>query len=302
MVMVRLMGGLGNQMFQYAVALRLATKRKTVLRLDLTFLLDRAPRGNFVFRDFDLAIFNVPEKAASAREVRRFRRNAEPIGRSLREWVADKLVKKRFFLEESLRFDPRVLDLPRETYLEGYFQNQAYFADIEQVVRSRFRLAPNEAELPAATRGLAEEIRAGDGICLHVRRGDYVTNPESNRILGVCSLGYYLRGLEKLNTLGATGKVFVFSDDEAWCHENFGGMSGATVVEHSHAGPRSSTHLWLMTLCRHFVIPNSSFGWWAAWLSQSPKKIVVRPSRWFQKRGWWDVDVCPPEWIGVSNI
>jgi hypothetical protein len=134
-----------------------------------------------------------------------------------------------------------------------------------------------------------------------VRRADYVTNPVMNRCHGVCSLDYYERGLAKLRSLGVTGKIFVFSDDEDWCRENFRDASQFEIVGNEHAGPRASTHFWLMTLCQHFLIANSSFSWWAAWLSDNPRKIVVRPSQWLQVQELKDVDICPPGWIKVSN-
>jgi hypothetical protein len=301
MIVVRLMGGLGNQMFQYAAGLRLAYRHQTELKLDLSFLLDRSPRENFAYRNFDLVVFNFPILRASPEEVRQFRCLRPSGSRNFLRRIANKLTRRHYYFEHHLAFDPRVLELPDQTYLEGYFQNENYFSDIEQMVRRSFRLAPDESKLPLATRSLAEEIRADNAICLHVRRGDYVTNPVVNRYHGICSLDYYERGLAKLRSLQAIGKIFVFSDDEDWCRENFIDAAQFEIVGNEHAGPRASTHLWLMTLCKHFLIPNSSFSWWAAWLSDSPKKVVVRPSHWLQARESIDVDVCPPPWIKISN-
>jgi hypothetical protein len=301
MIMARLMGGLGNQMFQYAAGLRLAMRHKTTLKLDLTFLLDRTPRENFTYREFDLAIFNLPAEITSPAEVRRFRRLAEPVSWSVLKWAANKLTKRHYYLERSPAFDARVLDLPDETYLEGYFQNERYFADIEVEIRKSFGLTPDESKLPADTRRLADEIRTCDAICLHVRRGDYVAIPVVTRHHGVCGLDYYERGLSKLRSMGAVGRVFVFSDDVVWCRENFKEADGFTVVGNEHAGRRASTHLWLMTLCRHFLISNSSFAWWAAWLGGSANKSVVRPFPWFQAPEVRDANICLPGWVVVRN-
>lgn len=295
------MGGLGNQMFQYAAGLQLATRHKTTLKLDLTFLLDRTPRENFTYRDFDLVIFNLPAEIASPAEVRRFRRVADLASRTVLERVADKLTKRHYYLERSPAFDARVLDLSDETYLEGYFQNERYFAGIEVDIRKRFRLMPDESKLPAGTRRLADEIRASRGTCLHVRRGDYVNNPVTMRYHGFCGLDYYQRALDKLRSMKTVHRVFVFSDDPGWCCEYFKLADGFTVVGQEHAGPHASTHLWLMTLCRHFLIANSSFGWWAAWLSESPDKTVIRPSPWFQASEMREFDICPPGWLSIPN-
>ena len=301
MIVVRLMGGLGNQMFQYAAGLRLAHRHRTELKLDLSFLIDCSPRKNFAYRDFDLVVFKFPILRASPKEIRQFRSLRPSGSKNFLRHFANKLMGRHYYLENHLAFDPSVLELPDETYLEGYFQNESYFSNIEHIVRQRFRLAPDETKLPAATRRLADKIRSDDTVCLHVRRTDYVTNPLTNRYHGVCSLHYYERALAKSRSLGMTGKVFVFSDDEAWCRENFRDTSQFQIVGNEHAGPRASTHLWLMTLCRHFLIANSSFSWWAAWLSENPSKTVVRPSQWFQAQGLKDIDICRPDWIKVSN-
>lgn len=300
MIITRLIGGLGNQMFQYAAALRLAMRHDAVVKFDLSFLEDRTDRG-FTLRDFDLVIFNLAEKAASAREVRKYRRLIEPATRTRLERIADKFSARHFYLEKHQTFQPEVLGLPDDTYLEGYFQNERYFGDVGMEIRKHFRLTPDESMLSAETRLLADEIRTAGGTCLHVRRGDYVSNPIAARHHGVCGLEYYRRGLEKLRSLGSSVRVFVFSDDSAWCHENFKPADGFTVVGQEHAGPRASTHLWLMTLCQHFLIANSSFAWWAAWLGQDSNKIVIRPSRWFRAPELKDAEICPPSWLEVSN-
>jgi len=299
MIIVRLMGGLGNQMFQYAAGLRLATQHQTRLKLDLTFLLDRSPRENFTYRDFDLVIFGFPTEIATAAEVRRFRRLAPTTSRSMWKRAVNTLGRRHYYLETNFAFDPRVLELPGHTYLEGYFQSERYFADIAAEIRRRFCLETDEKALPSPTRRLADEIRTENGICMNVRRGDYVTIPSHNRFHGVCPLEYFVGGLSELRGRGATGRGFVFSDDVEWCRDNFGNRGDLTIVGEEHAGPRFSTKLWLMSLCRHFVIPNSSFGWWAAWLARGEHKMVVSPLNWLANPNIDTSDLIPPDWIRI---
>lgn len=301
MVIVRLMGGLGNQMFQYAAGLRLAHRRRTELKLDLSFLLDHSPRENAVYREFDLSVFNFRTSTASPAEIRRFRCLRHRGSKNVLRRIASTLRQRHYYREQQLTFDSDVLELPEETYLEGYFQNERYFVDIERMIRQQFRLTPDESGLQAATLRLADRIRTDDAVCLHVRRADYVTNPLASRIHGTCSLNYYERGIEKLRSLGISGKIFVFSDDDDWCRKTFRDASHFEIVGKEHAGPRASVHLWLMTLCRHFLIANSSFSWWAAWLSDYKEKIVVRPSPWFKAQELYEIDICPEEWIKISN-
>jgi hypothetical protein len=303
MILVRFMGGLGNQMFQYAAALRLASRHNTTLKLDLSFLYDHTLQGH-TFRDFDLVIFNPTEEKASAREVREFRRLHKRTFRTRLKKLVRRLTlrpARHYFVETHAAFDPAVLELPDETFLEGYFQNERYFSDIIPEIRRRFKLQPDETQLPPATRALADKIRADNGVCLHVRRGDYVTNASSMKVIGFCTLDYYQKALAELRARGINRPVYIFSDDINWCRENFPESDELTVVGDEHAGPRSATHFWLMTLCRDFVIPNSSFSWWAAWLSDSPNKTVIRPSRWFRAPELRDVDICPAAWLKVSN-
>ena len=302
MIIVRLMGGLGNQMFQYAAGLRLAMRHRTPLTLDLSFLLDRSRNDNIVFRDFDLKLFEIPEKIASSRQVRRFRRLASPGSRSVCERVEDRLVKRRMFSEESYQLDRRVLELPDNTYLEGYFQNEGYFTDAASIVRDRFRFRNMEDSLPEVTKHVAIAIQDSNSVCLNVRRGDYVNNPATNAYHGVCEINYFSGAISHFRDALVNPHFFVFSDDQNWCRREFPEGREFTIVGNEHYGPQFFQKFWLMTRCKHFIIPNSSFGWWAAWLAEFEGKLVVRPSHWFKASEIRDVDICPSSWIKISNV
>jgi hypothetical protein len=302
MVIVRLMGGLGNQMFQYAAALRLADKHRTEVKFDLTFLRDRTPRPNFVYRQYDLDLFRVACAETTRAELRRIQESDARPASSLLDRARDSLRPFRVYHEEHPGFCPAVLDLPRRTYLNGYFQDERYFIDIASAVRNQFEFAIDEATLSPETRRLAEQIRTKrNAICLNIRRADYVTNPVAREFHGVCGLAYFERAVRLLDDHVLRGRVFVFSDDVDWCRENVGHWPGTTVVQHEHAGERFSTYFWLMTLCQHFIIPNSTFAWWAAWLASSPQKVVVRPAHWFRAPELHDIDICPASWLKVEN-
>ncbi len=299
MIIARLAGGLGNQMFQYAAGLRLATLHSVPLKLDLSFLLDRTPVQTHVFRDFDLGIFKLDTAVATDKDRGRFYPPAGAIRRTLLNRVIGRLQHRQIFKQQTVNFDPRVLSLGSETYLEGYFQDERYFTDIEPEIRRRFSLAPDESSLPPATRALAQLIRGQSCICLNVRRGDYVNHPFANNFHGVCTIDYYTRALQELRARGIHDRVMVFSDDQTWSRENFTDPDVFTIVGDEHAGERYATKFWLMTLCRHFIIPNSTFAWWAAWLNQSDGKVVVRPSQWVRAAEYKDQDICPASWIRV---
>lgn len=295
MIVTRLKGGLGNQMFQYAAGYALARRHGVELKLDLSFLENRDPAANYIKREHDLVIFNLGTPAASPAELYRFHRKNPAGTYSFRERLSDWLTHRTSYFTHHPGFDPKVLDLPRESHLEGYFQDARYFAGCEDDIRRGFILSP--VSLPENTRSLAEDIRSSSSVCLNVRRGDYVTNPETTQFHGVMPLEYFQRGLAQLEERGLRGKIFIFSDDLEWCRASFSHLENATLVGHEHAGPRFSTYLWLMTLCRHFLIPNSSFAWWAAWLGAHPEKTVVRPAHWFNAKEVRDVNPCPDSWI-----
>ena len=301
MIVVRLQGGLGNQMFQYASSLRLAMKHRTELRLDLATLLDRTPRENMVFRDYDLELFRIPEQIATSREARKYLRRLAPGSRTLLERIEDKLVKRSLFQEQTYKFDPQILALPDETYLDGYFQSEQYFADIEDTIRERYRFPVADFDLPDPTRSLAEEIHSAGSVCMNVRRGDFVSNPKSANYHGVCGLDYFERSAAWMAERVSAPRFFVFSDDPDWCRENIRLSHDVTFVGPEHNGPRFFHMFWLMSRCSHFIIPNSSFGWWAAWLAVHPGKQVVCPAQWFRAPEVRDVDICPASWTRLPN-
>lgn len=302
MVVVRLQGGLGNQMFQVAAGLRLARRHEAECKVDIGLLLNRRSDLEYTPRDFDLVIYPRPPAVASEAEVRGFRRLLERDSRSLLERLIDKVKQRQIFVEKSMEFDSEVLELPDETYLEGFFQSERYFRDAELEVRDMFRLVPATLGLSAETVLLGNQISEEGGICLHVRRGDYVSNPITSQHHGVCAVNYYRNGLERLKSVVGDRQTYIFSDDLPWCASAFPEKSGFTIVGPEHAGYRAGGHLWLMTRCHHFVIANSSFSWWAAWLSQScVGKRVVRPAQWFRAPTVEHIDICPPSWERVSN-
>jgi Glycosyl transferase family 11 len=290
LIFVKLMGGLGNQMFQYAVGLRLARRRGTGLLLDRDFLLDRTPRKNFVFRDYDLQLFTGEQRFVERGELPwHFREHrARPLRLAARTLQQ---IDRRYFWERSTRFDARLLDAPDGSYLHGYFQSEKYFADEADAVRAAFTF---EEPVPEASQALLRQIRGCNAVCLNVRRGDFVGNATH----GTVGTGYLEHGAALVASRGGGGRptIFVFSDDMDWCRENLRLPYETVFVGHEHKGERFGAYLQLMIACRHFVIPNSSFGWWAAWLASGPEKRVVAPRRWFLAEQLQSPDTVPAGW------
>lgn len=297
MIIVKLMGGMGNQMFQYAFGLYLSRKNNTPLKLDLNFLLDRSPKKNFVYRDFDLGVFSVSEtNLASLKDVAYYSGERSSGFSDLLVRAKRKLSKPLHLLDYSMDFIPSYKELSGNLYLEGYFQSFRYFIDIEPEIRKEFRFADPVLD---SSKELMNKIFSCESVCLNVRRADFVDENIGSNVQGFVGTEYYLRALEKLKEKIKTPELFVFSDDVVWCKENLRFDVPVHFVDHSHKGVKFSNYLQLMTLCKHYIIPNSTFAWWAAWLNVSPSKIVVCPKKWFSDDTKDTSDLTPETWIRI---
>jgi hypothetical protein len=275
------MGGLGNQMFQYAAARRLAIKHDTDLVLDLSWFA-RQPRVDTP-RQYELDPFPIVG-----------RRTDEPVEGGRPRQILQAFMRASGpyrVVEQGPRFQPELLDAPDDTLLVGYWQSEKYFLDEEAQVRRDFAF---EAPVSPRARTLAESID-GSAVSVHVRRGDYVSRIRTHEFHGLLPIEYYERAAAALSERVPKPHFLVFSDDPGWCRTNIKLPSTTTVVSHAESTPYED--MLLMSLCRHHIIANSSFSWWAAWLSTSPEKVVVGPRAWFADESRDTSDLVPQSWI-----
>jgi hypothetical protein len=291
MIIVKLMGGLGNQMFQYAAGRRLALNHNTILKLDLSFLLNRTPRENFTYRSYELGIFNIQAELASPSEINRF----VPTGKNMLNYLKRKLKLNKLVKESHFHFDEGGLSSPDNSYLDGYWQSEKYFKEIEDIIRSDFTLKAKATNL---NQELAKEIGSYNSVSLHIRRGDYVSNPETNNFHGSCSLGYYEKAIKKIADCIVEPHLFIFSDDPDWAKDNLIFEYPIKFVAHN-GSEKSYEDLRLMSLCKHNIIANSSFSWWGAWLNRNPEKIVIAPEKWFNDSSINTDDLIPDSWLRI---
>jgi hypothetical protein len=196
-------------------------------------------------------------------------------------------------MERSLRFDPEIFDIAGDVYLDGYWQSERYFADIEEILRREFILQVDPDPL---TFGLCKLAHAVESVSVHIRRGDYILNPVTRRFHGTCPPDYYGRAARYLADKLKDVHFFVFSDDPAWVRENLSLDYPVTYVTHN--GPdKGHEDLRIMTHCKHHIIANSSFSWWGAWLGRHPGKIVVAPLKWLVDEAIQTGDLIPSRWI-----
>lgn len=292
-VCARLMGGLGNQMFQYAFARSISLKTGATVLLDTTVLETESP--GVTPRCFALEPFAIAGRVATRDEAQRLQLGdgiLQRVRRFLDRFLP--VAAKRIIVDQANGFDESALGARPPVYLSGYWQSERYFAADAEVLREDFRL--RDPLSPNASRILAE-IAAEPSISVHVRRGDYLLNSTNLDFHGVQSRDYYVQAVERIQQEAGKLSVFIFSDDLDWCRANLP-FDERTVFVEIDGAARDHEEMHLMSQCDHHVVSNSSFGWWGAWLGKNPDRIVVAPAKWFAAP---DVksDIVPASWLRI---
>lgn len=269
------MGGTGNQMFQYAFARSLSFKHNKQLKIDLSFLENKNMGGNFIYRDYSLNIFNVHE-----------------------DFEIDKKLFNKIN-EPHFEYSQSVLDIINKNsinnfLLNGYWQTPKYFNEFEKEIRKDFTFREQIENSDNYIKEMLNDIRSKNSILLNIRRADYL----NTNYHGVMAKDYVDKAVKIIESKIEHPEYFIFSDDLVWCRENIK-LPNMTIVDHSYKGDRFSYYLQLMKNCKHFIIPNSSFAWWAAWLNQDKNKIVIAPKQWFTDTNINTTDLTPDDWIRI---
>ncbi len=278
MIIVKLVEGLGNQLFQYALGRHISHKNKLPFKLDVSHYLD------INSRKYGLHKFNIKEEFASLNEIKKIKNHSEN--------------SSYLYLEKPFNFHPEILNIKESAYLEGYWQSEKYFKEIGEIILHDFTL---KESLDNQNKQFAEKIKNTNSISLHIRRGDYVSKPDTNKIHGTCSLDYYKKSIDLITKNFKNPHFFVFSDDYKWVKSNLLVEHDTTFAEHNN-DDKNYIDLTLMSMCKHNIIANSSFSWWGAWLNQNPNKIVCSPKNWFKTNEINTIDLIPDDWNKVENI
>jgi hypothetical protein len=202
------------------------------------------------------------------------------------------LRRKEWVMEPQFGYWPEFESIPDHCCLSGYWQSEKYFKRYESAIRGEFAF---RHPLDARNAELAAEIGSVSAVSLHVRRGDYSSNPKTRAIHGLCSLEYYRAAIEHIAKRVELPCFFVFSDDIGWARDHLDVGFRCSFIGHNQ-GERNFVDMHLMSLCKHHIIANSSFSWWGAWLNPDPEKTVIAPRRWFAN----DTptgDLIPEEWV-----
>lgn len=287
-VIVRLAGGLGNQLFQYSAGRAVSQRLAIPLKLDLS-----AVRLGHK-RRYRLDHFNIEAKPTTRDELSSLVSSSGGLGRLYR-WAQRFLPtrRRRIFVEGPTGYDPRILKVGRRVYLVGYWQREEYFSPIENLLRRELTV---RSEPDARNRDMLALIDRTQSVSVHVRRGDYVSDPVAHTYHGLCPLSYYDAAIKAMAERVPQLHLFVFSDDMEWTRRNLRYTCATTFVRHNGV-EKDYEDLRLMARCKHHIIANSSFSWWGAWLSPYTSKIVIAPKRWFRDTGAGRRDPVPARWL-----
>lgn len=278
-IIICLKGGLGNQMFQYALYYKFKKLGKNVF-LDLSLY-----RSKIEKRKYELGIFrNIVFDEATENECQCMRGGYKNvIDIILRKFD----LKKYYYRERGGKFIGEIYDKNR-IYLDGYWQNEKYFKDIRQDLLLQFQFPPLQH---MENINVAKAIQETNSVSVHVRRGDYLNNKKTYGCL--YQTDYYRNAIKYICDRIENAVFFVFSDDVEWTKKYFKGCQ--FVIVDFNRENQSYIDMQLMSLCKHNIIANSSFSWWAAWLNQFRDKIVIAPKFWTINKNIPDI-VCD-EWI-----
>ena len=264
-IIIEVAGGLGNQMFQYALY-------QKYLHMGKAVKLDLFSYENPKSMPFELDLFHLPYDVDTKKErsgymdqkrLSVYRILDQISGRPKHSYYAEKL---------DVGYQPEILNF-ENTYLSGYWQCENFRQDVLDL----FQVPDQQSNL--ASRSLQEQMRREQAVAVHVRRGDYLLPENSRKYGNICTLQYYKNAMQYMKKRVPDARFYFFSNDPGWVRENL--ATGDSVIVDCNHGKENYLDMYLMSQCSHNIIANSSFSWWGAWLNQNPDKIVMSPQRWF---------------------
>lgn len=311
MIIINLKGGLGNQMFQYATGRSLVNKNDAELFLDKTGLEKTAYSDTP--RAYELGNFNIIENFVDENKLKKVKYPYGTISKGFR------FINARILKKNNLDYHPEFLKnlakkfrAQKNVYLDGFFQSEKNFSDVDLEVRETLlkEFTLKEEEISNTFREMSGRIFIEDNsVSIHIRRGDYVENTDTNKYHGTCSLSYYKEAIkimkdkvEKIDeekTLTLPIRFYIFSDDIEWVKENLEITDNKQFVSDKKLSYQEE--LILMSKCKHNIIANSSFSWWGAWLNQNSDKIVIAPTPWVDKKHNPHKNITPESWLCIPK-
>ena len=277
MKIVKLSGGLGNQMFQYAFGQALGNE--TVY--ESSWFEKTKGNSDITQRSFELNFFKCTPHILEPNDFKKLKKNNKFLILFGIKTKHKKITEKPFNV-----YNPKLLKITKGIF-EGYFQCAQYYDSVREQLLKDFT---PRAKINEDNQKILELIQKTNSVSLHVRRGDYL---KLQHIHGLCDISYYEKAIDYIALHTVNPHFFLFSDDIKWVKENLKINHPFTVVN-INSGKNSPWDMWLMKNCKHNIIANSSFSWWGAWLNENPQKIVIAPQKWTTSNT--STDIIPHEW------
>jgi len=286
MIYLRLYGGLGNQMFQYAFGYALSKKYDKRLVIETNYFSENTKLCTP--RSFELDVYKITSQITKLP----FFAHSKILVKIFQKFPVFNIFSKvKYFPEKSFTYNDILIKPSLDYFFDGYWQSFKYFEEYREELLQVF----SNISVDPINAALMSRISNNNSISVHIRRGDYVTNNIASSHHGTCSLDYYRDAINYFQSLHKDACFFVFSDEPQWAKDNIVFPPTTTFINHN-TGKNSYLDMHLMSKCRHNIIANSSFSWWAAWLNSNDHKIVIAPMKWFNTEVD-TTDLIPPTWI-----
>jgi len=287
MITIKLMGGLGNQMFQYAFVKSLSLKFKQTLNLDLSFLCSKNHGPNFTYRDYNLDIFNI--SANVNLPIENYIQITEPSFPN-HQWNKSIINEIENIFNSNINPHMRVNP---HLFLQGYWQSPKYFNNFKSQINEEFTFKNCIENTNGSIKNIYDKINSTNSVLIHVRRADYLNDP----IFNIIDIDYIKSSIDMIKSKTSNLHYYIFSDDIQWCVNNLK-LDNMTIIENDqNKDSKCNYYFQLMKSCKHFITSNSTFSWWAAWLSQNTDKIIISPKLWFKNPSINTEDKIPENWI-----
>lgn len=272
-------GGLGNQIFQYAAGRNLSQINSTGLILDTCLYNNPIDQTE---RSFALDKYNIVFES--------IRRESSRLNNIFKLGFYRLVNKPRVYKEQSYNFDFNVLKLGNDVTLAGYWQSYKYFNQIKRQLQLELK-PKNKTEIYS---DVMKAIESGDSVAVHIRRGDYISNPKANDLLGILPVDYYKEAIKYIESNVNNPIFLIFSDDIEWCRKNIPHLTSHRII---FIDENDVSDLDIMTKTRHNIIANSTYSWWGAYLGD--KSIVISPKNWFKSTNMSTIDLILPTWVQI---
>lgn len=287
-ITVNILGGLGNQMFQYAFGFAVSKENNFEIKLETRGL------DAYDFRNYALDLYNIEKNSDNQSKNDFFLNKVNSkensfLSKALSKFFREILKFTNFYYQErnEFVFDSGVFNITKNTYFYGYWQNEKYFKKYRKELIEIFKLK----DIHSQSKEFQQKIIGNESASLHIRRGDYI-----NSVHDTCDVEYYKKAVIEILKISKQAHFFVFSDDIDWAKNNLSFVDQKTFIELDSNIP-DHEEMYLMSQCKYNIIANSSFSWWGAWLNQNSDKKVIAPKKWVKNSSLNTSDLIPTSWI-----